>query len=443
MADVAYYFTTSDVVNYDETDFDFYVPNRSRMALMWDGKEIVPEGLNNRLPEDLRNLLEKSHIGQGILNRVKGLQLGQGLGIYKEEYVDGYKQKNYISNPQIEAWLNSWDSTGYILKCLTDYIVRPQFYTKVYRNKGPRAGMPGKIKQLEHIPDALCRREYPNTIDKLYGEPEFVIVKDWEDVTATGYKTYPVFDKNDPWREKVSVMWTRLYQQGRNNKHEVLPQWYGATKWMQCGSNVPDVITNLNKNMLNIKWHIISPKAYWDIQRDKLMDKCDKEGTSYNEEMLEKLKDDVLKGLTKVLSGIKNVGKFFHSESVMEVLELGKTQLQEWKIIPIDQKTEEYVKSQIAIAEKADSAATSGMGLHPSLSNILINGKLASGSEMLYAYKLFLATDIWLVDTKVFEALNTAIRMNFNTTDKVGFYHDIVKREEEVTPEDRVMDNNN
>jgi hypothetical protein len=214
---------------------------------------------------------------------------------------------------------------------------------------------------------------------------------------------------------------------------------------MKCGSTVPDIINNLNKNMLNIKWHIISPKSYWDNHRERLMTQCGDKGIAYKESMLETLKDDILKGLSKVLSGIDNVGKFFHSESVMDVLELGRAQLSEWKIQAIDMKVDDYINAQIKVGEKADSAATSGMGLHPSLSNIMVNGKLASGSEMLYAYKLFLATDTNLVDEMVFQAINHAIKINkFKNSGKLklGFYHGVIQREENISPSDRVVSNN-
>lgn len=180
------------------------------------------------------------------------------------------------------------------------------------------------------------------------------------------------------------------------------------------------------------------------MHRERIMSECQNEGKAYKSEMLERFKDDVLKGLSRVLSGVENVGKFFHSESVMEVLELGKAQLSEWKIVPIDQKVDDFIKSQILVGEKADSAATSGMGLHPSLSNIIINGKLASGSEMLYAYKLFLATETQLVEDMVFAPANYAMKLNgFDSSYKLGFYHGVVQREENIAPQDRVVSNNN
>lgn len=444
MADCAYYFSTN-TFNFNETDFTFW-NNTARSQSMQVGQyKVVPEGVNNNFPVDIRNLLERSNIAEGILNRQRGLQLGQGIALYYDDKTDGSKDRKYTDNPEIEKWLGDWDSGEYFINCLTDFLHRPQFFSKVYRNRGPRAGLPGFIKKLEHIPDFLCRREYPDTLDKLMQkQPDHIFISDWDSYTYEKPLVYPGFDFDEPFRHKVSVIWTHLYQYGRSARKEVVPSWWGAARWIDSGANVPDILKSLNKNMLNIKWHIITPQSYWNMQRDKLMADCIEQGRPYKDEMLQKMKDDILKGLSRVLSGIENVGKFFHSESVMEVLELGKAQLSEWKIVPIDQKVDDFIKSQILVGEKADSAATSGMGLHPSLSNIIINGKLASGSEMLYAYKLFLATETQLVEDMVFAPANYAMKLNgFDSSYKLGFYHGVVQREENIAPQDRVVSNNN
>ena len=95
----------------------------------------------------------------------------------------------------------------------------------------------------------------------------------------------------------------------------------------------------------------------------------------------------MLTKLTEVLSGAKNAGKFFHTVDVFDPL----SQLTNiWKVDAIDQKIKDFIESQLKVMEAASSAITSGLGLHASLSNIMVAGKLASGSEMLYAYKLFM-----------------------------------------------------
>ena len=110
-----------------------------------------------------------------------------------------------------------------------------------------------------------------------------------------------------------------------------------------------------------------------------------------------------------------------------------------WKIEAVDQKIKDFVDSQLKIAEASVSAITSGMGLHPSLSNIMVNGKLASGSEMLYAFKLFLNSDTAIPTMLLMASINEAININFPDKKlQMGFYHQSVKTEESISSGDRL-----
>ena len=47
-----------------------------------------------------------------------------------------------------------------------------------------------------------------------------------------------------------------------------------------------------------------------------------------------------------------------------------------WKIEPIDQKVKDFIEAQLKISEAADQATTSGIGLHPALSEYDDVGKI-------------------------------------------------------------------
>ncbi len=82
------------------------------------------------------------------------------------------------------------------------------------------------------------------------------------------------------------------------------------------------------------------------------------------------------------------------------------------------------------------------MGLHPSLSNIMVNGKLASGSELLYAFKLYLASDTAIPTMLITASINDAIRINWPEKDlQLGFYHSSVKTEESLSSSQRIKNN--
>ena len=257
---------------------------------------------------------------------------------------------------------------------------------------------------------------------------------------------YPLFDplKDMKMTKESYMMYSRFYQPGRNDKMHSIPGYYGARKWMQRSNVAPDILKAQTDNGMNIKWHVISPQSYWDMKRDLLMTQCTQKKVEYKESMLEDLKDQILRGLANVLTGIENVGKFFHSEAVKTELGVGKSEIMKWELVPIDMKVKDFTEAMIKVSNHAQGATTSAMGLHPSLANILVDGKLSSGSEMLYAFKLFLATETKIIEKKALEPLNLIKTLFFPKVEgKFGFYHDIVKREEDLSSGDRLTTNDN
>ena len=143
----------------------------------------------------------------------------------------------------------------------------------------------------------------------------------------------------------------------------------------------------------------------------------------------------LLSQLTEVLSGKENAGKFFYTID----LPTDDGKRVSWTIEAIDQKIKDFVESQLKISEASTSAITSGMGLHPSLSNVMVNGKLASGSELLYAFKLYLLSDTEIASNVILEPINQAIAFNFpNKNLRLAFYHQSLKAEENITSSQRI-----
>jgi hypothetical protein len=441
MADAAYYFSVKGS-SYGETNT--IVDTKSAITRLEpypvSGYEIVAEGEDNKFGYQLAQLLEDNNLGLGVLRRQRGLQYGQGLGIYQVKRENGRHVVEWLEDANIEGWLEQWDHEEYLINVLLDLLVKQEYYTKIYRNRAPRVGGTAKVAALEHVGFADCRRQWPDAKNRIAN----IFVADWREGEPQQIVRYPVFDpaKATNMRREAYMMWSAFYQPGRTNKTHVVPGYQGARKWMQRSNVAPDILKAQTDNGMNIKWSVISPQSYWDNKREILMEQCKQKKVPYKEDMLEDLKDDILRGLSNVLAGVENVGKFFHSEAVRQELGVGKSEVLKWEIQPIDMKVKDFTDAQIKISEHAQSATTSAMGLHPSMANIVINGEMDSGSQMLYAYKLFLATETKVIEKKALEVMNMMKRLYFpNVPGKFGFYHDIVKREEDITPGERVMNN--
>lgn len=170
------------------------------------------------------------------------------------------------------------------------------------------------------------------------------------------------------------------------------------------------------------------------------MKNCELKGIDFKEESFEDFKNEVFKKFAEGLVGLEKAGKFLTSETIWDP---DGQEYVGWEIETIDQKVKNYISAQVEIAKRADFEITAGIGLHPALSNLSADGNLPSGSEQLYAFKLYLSTGVDIPESIVCKDINYALQINFPDKDyKIGFYHDTVTTEEMTTPSNRIKNQN-
>ncbi|WP_336689379.1 MULTISPECIES: hypothetical protein [unclassified Chryseobacterium] len=390
--------------------------------------KVFPYGENNDLPLQIRNIVYSNSIAPGILNKKTGMNWGKGPKLYEEKFDEkGLLFREYKSDPEIQAWLDTWDYEGYLAKCTTDFSHIESYFTKVVQNRAWRIGRAPRIKLLEHVsPDRK-----PLVAGKQYTPTHILLARENEPQT---YDAFPFFDKYDPFRYPLSMKYSNLYTFA--SSFFSIPHILGSIPWIIQSTNVPKFLAALSKNSINIKYHITSPKEFWDQKRDEIKDECTDKNIDFKESMFKSFKRKMLKSIEKVLSGLENTGKFWHSEQVlviegMNIIEMG------WKITVIDQKMQDTVNAQIAIANKADKSTATGVGVHNAIGNISESGS-NSGSEQYYALNNYLQTGIDMPEMVIMEVINAAIKANFpNKKLKMGLYHDETKRQEDVSQSQR------
>lgn len=404
-------------------------------AYLMNGVRLVPHGATNDLPVQIRKIFDQNNLAPGILEREIGLLHGDGPRMYQVKFEDGYVVREYLEDPKIQAWLDTWNYKRYLDMATVEYKYMKGIFTKLVRNRGPRVGEKPFINRLEVIPATDARLEWPETGPKRLESVKGVYVGDFENhCLHTGMVRYPRFNESDPFRYPISIAYHNSYSFGRNFLS--VPSFYGSLNWIMRSSDIPEILKYLSENGITSTFHIHSPAKYWENKLEKIEKMYPEETEAQQDKRLETIKDEFFENAAKTLTGMKNAGKFietvdFHDED---------GNLCSWKVESIDQKVSDFIDSQIKISEKADSATTSGMGLHPSLSNIIVNGQLSSGSQMLYALKLYLASDTTIPEEVIFEKLNGTIAANFpGTKTRMGFYHHTVMKEEDVAPEERAV----
>ena len=168
---------------------------------------------------------------------------------------------------------------------------------------------------------------------------------------------------------------------------------------------------------------------------NEIPENCELKGIEYKDTMLDDLKDKTFLNIAEGLVGIEKAGKMLTTESIYDEI---SNEYVGWEVDTIDQKVKDFITAQLETAKRADFAITGGAGLHPALSNMTADGNLPSGSEQLYAFKLYLSTGVDIPESIVCKDINMAIAANFpNKRVKMGFYHDTVLTEEATKPSER------
>jgi hypothetical protein len=426
-----------------ETPRDFY---KSKVVdnLDWNDRSnyigdyiVYPFGANNDLPDIIKRVVQTNYIAPGILKKKTQLIWGLGPQLYKEKIVDGVLSREWVEDDEILKWLQSWNYEEFLLKACTDFQHIEGVFSRFELGKGARIGLPF-IAKINHIFPDRIRLATPKTANNRIAT--HAVATDWSFNTIhalTNYKVYPLFDFLNPFANKNAVLYSNMYSFCTD--YYTVPDLYGSLEWLNRSTSVPLIFKALSKNSINLKYHIVSPQAFWDKKESEIQANCTLRGIQYKSSMLADYTKNFLEKISVVLSGDENTGKYLHTTKSFNV---DGTNLIEhgWEIKVIDQNIKDFVAAQISISERADHALSAGLNLHSALGNVSESGKSDSGSEQIYALKTFLQTGIDIPEMIIMKAINYALKSNWSDRKlKLGFYHVTPEKEQNIAPKNRLL----
>ncbi len=405
----------------------------------WDGDpvtvagvRIVPWGIENNLPTAVRDILEKNNLGPGILERKTGLLYGQGPMLYRVKVENNERVQEWLLDEEIQGWLDKWDYRRFVREAITEYNHVKGVFVKYHSGKSVRINKPW-ITRLECLHSTDCRLGWPENNSRQLDDVTRILTGDFDSYSSRDFKLYPVFDKWDPSAAETSIRYHSMRSFGRNMY--AISSFYGSVPWLENANNLPEIIAYLNDNMIAAAYIVHQPAEYWEEKRRYIMTMHPDWDDAAIEREIDKLRDEVTKTIANVMAGKKNAGKFFSCVTFYDP----DGNKQEWKVEPIEMNVDKYIDAQAKISRIADSSTTSGFGLSPALSNIIIDGKSDSGSQMLYALKIFFGADTQIPEEIALEAINDAIRINFPHKKGIflGIYRKIINKEDNVSTPSR------
>ena len=400
---------------------------------------VFPYGTQDNIPTTVRDIIKNNSSAPGMLKKKVQMLWGKGPQLHETSIVDGCPMVSCVEDTDVSSWLDSWDYKKYIMKCMTDLNHIEGFFSKMIPSFG--AYKKPWINEIQHCNPAKARLA-TDRIDDYEDIPTHGIIStrpfgmDYH--KSFDWKAYPVFDPYE-FKHSRTILYSSLYSFCQDIYN--VPDILGVLSWLTISNDIPVLFKALSENGVAAKYHIQSPQKYWDKKAEMLEARYKEMGKPYDSSVLAEYKENLLRSITKILSGIENTGKFLHTEYFYDVdnvklIEYG------WKITKIDSNIKEFVEAQIAISERSDFAVASGMNINPALANVDSNNRANSGSTLNYAINNHMATGVDMEEFILLEAINHAIKINWPEKKcRMGFHRVHQKREEEKSPDDRNINN--
>jgi hypothetical protein len=141
--------------------------------------------------------------------------------------------------------------------------------------------------------------------------------------------------------------------------------------------------------------------------------------------------------LVSVMSGAgENQGKTFFSTTY-----LTEHGIESWKITDIPTNFKDFTEAIISVDKHSLKQLLAGIGIDPAISNVGNDGVFNSGSQVYYAYLVYLDT-LHYAENIILEDLQRAIYINFPDLEtagvRIGFKRFSPPKQQETAPDNRM-----
>lgn len=396
---------TTDDIFFSEgsgTVYEFY-DNRNprkdeRKSWTWSKDDTEEKALwakwyapGNDFPNLALDVITKNNILFGVTDKKINFLCGQRVRIYKEVIVGGKKRLDIAQDAKVEDWLAA---------NAVDELMHNRFMDDLWLGSNWVEGVldaNGHVASVRHFDATTCRTGKKN---KRTGRVDsHFICSDWSkakyDPEAKGDKRKEnnvrrvnAYDPTNPTKYAKFMLHTKRYMPGHPNYP--LPYWYPTVEWFRLASKIPAWHSFGMDNGYGVRHHVQIPKSW--LEQFPVAER-------------ETKKEEVREEMDKFLSGSKNNGKaFFSTYSNNGQLPDG------WKIDVIETNLND--EAYTAIFDQSNTAVASGLGIDPTLANIMLEGKLGNASEKRIAYQIHMALDTPRPRQRQLELLKLVQKMN-------------------------------
>lgn len=429
-----------------------------------NGYQVCMRGMNNALCDEVTMEIKQNRLLPRLYSKEIKMLYGHGPCAYVQTVENGKMKRQYTALPEWDDWMNTWEERGlessaqeFAKTNIKNFYYFGDFFCKWRFSRGKRLGlMP--VAGLEALENKHCRlaTTKQNVVNSQINYSDFnsVAVGRWS-YGLGNYKMYPKF--------ALSEVDNYLYAAVSHHREKSVDEFYGvnethqgARPYIQGSNKTATYINSFLRNSLAAKIHIVIPNAWVTSKRSQLIKLCEENklrksknkelvtyngiqiGTEYRESLLVEYMRLELRKVGDYLSGADNQGKAYSSISFMDAFGHEQT----WKIETIDLKYKEYIEALISYDKRAEEALLSSVGLDASITAVGKDGVISkSGSDAYYNYLIYIMS-LTPEDEICAAPFNLALQINFPHLYKqgyrIGFYREVPQRQEDVSPKDRL-----
>ncbi|AVM52350.1 hypothetical protein JN06_02334 [Bacteroides zoogleoformans] len=428
------------------------------------GFQVCSRGYNNRKCEEIASDIKKNRLLPRLITKQVNMLYGHGPAVYKTAIADGKLKKEWVDCPEVTDWLDSWQERGLeagyreVAKAIIkNYYYFRDFFVKWRFTRGKGCGaLP--VAGLEAMENNLCRlattKKDVATDVVYYKDFRHIAVGRWGYGTSS-FGIYPKFSLSEVDSYRFAAV--------SHHREKSVDEFYGVNEthagtrsYIKGSNETADYINSFLRNSLAAKIHIVIPNAWLEAKRTQITKLCDENkrrkkegdelllyndieiGTEFKESLLIRYLQSELRKISGYLSGADNQGKAYATISFKN----GQNEEERWKIETVDLKYKEYVEALIAYDKRADEVLLSSVGLDASISGVSKDGVISkSGADAYYNYLIYIMS-LTSEDEICSEPFNMALQVNFphlyRQGFRIGFYREVPARQEDVSPEDRL-----
>ncbi len=374
---------------------------RGHYLSMGDFK-ILPNGADNRFPENFKELLDSVYLG-GVKSTLVDLALSGRPIICKEVIKEGKVVNEPVIDNEISDWLDSWRFyEEYLDEIATDMVYVENGWTAMKLNRGARFGLEEpKITALEHFGVEDMRLGYAEN-----GRPKKAYMADWgfNALAPEGVAEYPLFDYRDPFRHPISFAFEKTPTFA--SKGYGRPRDIGATQQLRVLSLLPNYHYG-NLTQKGFKWVVYIDQNYY-------IGICEKNNWKPDSKEFREWKKDFLASIDTFL--ISEDGSKVQTRFQTEFRYNGQRGDAMHKSVHIE-KLEDDTKDQAQVGldlhDSYSVAYTSALGISPKLANLNLKNHALSGSDVKEEYEKHIRTTAPRIRNKILSPVNAAIRANW------------------------------